>query len=66
LERMSKQKINFNCPVLTVKTLDEMAAADHRDRTSMILKAIDFYIVSHPPTTPNGAKPNTKKKAGAR
>jgi hypothetical protein len=61
LDCMSTQKVNFNCPVPMVKKLDEMAAADHRDRTSMILKAIDYFINNHPPTTPNGKKAATKK-----
>jgi hypothetical protein len=61
VECMSTQKVNFNCPTPTVKVLDEMAAADHRDRTSLILKALDFYITSHQTTTTNGKKSATKK-----
>jgi hypothetical protein len=64
---MTKQKINFYCPSATVKVIDDMAAADHRDRTSMLNKIVDDYITSHPAPPPanNGSKPTTKK-AGAR
>lgn len=63
---MDKMKLNFYCPTSTVKVLDELAAADHRDRTSMLNKIIDFYLqrnghaihALHPKTT--------TKKAGAR
>jgi hypothetical protein len=60
---MTKTKLNFYCPSATVKVLDEMAAADHRDRTSLLNKIIDFYL-SH---QANGTKPTAaKKKAGTR
>jgi hypothetical protein len=62
---MTKQKINFYCPSATVKVLDDMAAADHRDRTSMLNKIVDDYITTHTQQpTSNGTKPT--KKAGAR
>jgi hypothetical protein len=63
---MTKTKINFYCPSATVKVLDDMAAADHRDRTSMLNKIVDDYIIAHYQQTPanNGTKPT--KKAGAR
>lgn len=61
---MDTFKVNFRCPVTTVEVIDKLAAADHRDRTSMLNKIVDFYL-SH-----NGHKPNTtpapKKKAGTR
>jgi hypothetical protein len=64
---MDKQKINFYCPSATVEVIDEMAANDHRDRTSMLNKIVDDYIKAHYQPT-NGTKPTTvtKKKAGAR
>jgi hypothetical protein len=64
---MDKQKINFYCPSATVEVIDEMAANDHRDRTSMLNKIVDDYIKAHP-IPANGTKPTTvtKKKAGAR
>jgi hypothetical protein len=68
---MDSFKVNFRCPTLTVKIVDELAAADHRDRTSMLNKIVDFYISHHP--TPNHsnneqrhAAPSKRKKAGAR
>lgn len=66
---MTKTKINFFCPTATVKIIDEMAAADHRDRTSMLNKMIDFYLsLNKLETEPNGAKRTIamKKKAGSR
>jgi hypothetical protein len=66
---MTKTKVNFYCPTATVKTIDSMAALDHRDRTSMLNKIVDDYITTHPlPAsilTSNGSKPKTKK-AGQR
>lgn len=61
---MTKTKLNFYCPSATVKIIDAMAAADLRDRTSMLNKMVNFYI-SHNPE-PNGAKPAATKKAGTR
>lgn len=47
-----------------METIEKLAAADHRDRTSMLNKIVDFYL-SH-----NGHKspitPAPKKKAGTR
>ena len=63
---MTKTKLNFYCPSATVKIIDRMAAADHRDRTSMLNKIVDDYINAHPILeSSNGAKP-TIKKAGQR
>jgi len=65
---MAKHKVNFLCPLETVKVIDDLAAADKRDRTSMLNRMIDFYLTH----TDNRAfiaqvrangKP--KKKAGA-
>jgi hypothetical protein len=74
MDSMSKTKLNFYCPTDTVEIIDRMAEADHRDRTSMLNKMIDFYLSHNPnpePATTNGAKrtatPRTaKKKAGVR
>lgn len=66
---MSKTKVNFYCPTSTVELIDEMADKDHRDRTSMLNKMIDFYFQfnGHPALVdPVWPKPTTKKKAGAR
>lgn len=59
---MTKQKINFYCPSATVEIIDRMAAADHRDRTSMLNKIVDDYITSHPAPPPisNGSKPRRR------
>ena len=56
---MEKTKLNFYCPTATVEVIDSEAKADHRDRTSLLNKMIDFYFIHHPPKTPptNGAKP---------
>jgi len=62
---MNKTKINFYCPTPTVEILDKMAADDHRDRTSLLNKIIDFYL-SHTLPVKNGTRPTMKKKAGAR
>jgi hypothetical protein len=62
---MTKAKVvavNFRCPARMLKDVDELAANDHRDRTSMLQKMIAFYFDNNPPT--NGAKPSAKKKAG--
>jgi hypothetical protein len=70
VDDMDKTKVNFFCPSATVKIIDEMAAADHRDRTSMLNTMVDFYLSHNNPNTKpvtNGAKRTaTKKKAGAR
>ena len=70
VDDMDKTKVNFFCPSATVKIIDEMAAADHRDRTSMLNKIVDFYLsLNNPHSEPrtNGARRTaTKKKAGAR
>jgi hypothetical protein len=66
---MTKQKVNFYCPTATVEIIDRMAAADHRDRTSMLNKIVDFYLsLNNPNIEPtNGAKRTAaKRKAGAR
>ena len=61
---MDAIKVSFRCPKTTVETIEKLAAADHRDRTSMLNKIVDFYL-SH-----NGHKsptiPAPKKKAGTR
>ncbi len=63
---MDKTKVNFYCPTATVKVIDEVAAADHRDRTSLLNKIIDFYFTHNPPNG-NGTKATApRKKAGAR
>lgn len=66
----TKQRINFLCPIATVKRIEAMAAADHRDKSSMMNKIVDFYLQNH---APNGqhiiieAKTtNSRKKAGTR
>jgi hypothetical protein len=61
---MTKQKLNFYCPSATVKVIDKMAADDHRDRTSMLNKMVDFYITAHPSIS-NGSKPTKPKKTEA-
>lgn len=58
---MDSIKVNFNCPVATVRIIDEMAKADHRDRTSMLNKIVDFYLSRHAKTTSNGTKRPTQK-----
>jgi hypothetical protein len=58
---MDKTKINFNCPTATLQVIDKMALEDHRDRTSMLNKIIDFYLTQHG----NGTA-KQKKKAGAK
>jgi metal-responsive CopG/Arc/MetJ family transcriptional regulator len=52
---VSTQKVSFNCPTATLETIDRMAEADHRDRSSMLLKIISEYLSQQP-----------KKKAGTR
>ena len=65
MEAMTKRKINFYCPSATVEIIDAMAEADHRDRTSMLNKIVDFYLSHHTEPQPtNGTKPT--RKAGAR
>jgi hypothetical protein len=69
----TKGRINFVCPAATVQLLEEMAEADHRTKSSLMNKIVDFYLQHH---APNGqpkaimieAKPTThsQKKAGAR
>jgi len=66
---MSKHKVNFWCPMDTVKVIDELAEADQRDRTSMLNRIIDFYL-SHDDNqafiSQVRANGKTKKKAGSR
>jgi hypothetical protein len=68
----SKTRLNFLCPTATVKRIIEMAEADHRDKSSMLNKIVDFYLQHH---TPNGqpllimgeTKPTTHRtKVGSR
>ena len=59
---MASVKINFRCPEHLARAIDEEAAADHRDRTSLLTKIIASYYENK-----NGKKPTTpRKKAGAR
>ena len=44
---MDKSKVNFNISTATLKVVDQLAADDHRDRTSMINKIIDTYLTQH-------------------
>jgi hypothetical protein len=64
---MSKHKVNFLCPMETVKVIDDLAEADHRDRTSMLNRIIDFYL-SHNDNqafiSQVKANGRTKKKVG--
>jgi len=65
---MTKHKVNFLCPMETVKVIDDLAQADHRDRTSMLNRMIDFYL-SHNENKAfiTQVKANGKtKKAGSR
>jgi hypothetical protein len=55
---MEKITINFRCPAEVVATIDAEAAADHRDRTSLLNKIIAFYYKHNPP------KGAPKKKTG--
>jgi predicted transcriptional regulator len=63
---MTTKPVNFRCPIETVKVIDEMAEADHRDRSSMLNFIVSQFIVEHPERTTNGKKPTPKKKAGTR
>ena len=61
VDSMTKLKLNFYCPAPTVRVIDAMAKNDHRDRTSMLNKMIDFYLAHHdsnqtPPETAQIAK----------
>jgi len=56
---MTKIPITFRCPPDLVKVLDDDAAADHRDRSNLILKIITLYYQNK-----NGHKPPARKKAG--
>lgn len=68
-----KTRVNFLCPTAMMRRVEALAEADHRDKSSMLNKIVDFYLQHH---TPNGqttatmieAKPHTqhRKKAGAR
>ena len=66
---MSKHKVNFLCPLETVKVIDDLAEADHRDRTSMLNRIIDFYL-RHDDNqafiTQVKVNGKAKKKAGSR
>lgn len=70
-DKPDKTRINFLCPTKTVERIEEMAEADHRDKSSMMNKIVDFYMQHH---SPNGKptvflgemKPHSKKKAGSR
>jgi hypothetical protein len=57
---METINISFRCPAHLIKEVDEEAARDHRDRTSMLVKIIAVHLEN------NGDKPTPKKKAGPR
>ena len=59
---MENIQVNFRLPADRLKVIDEEAAADHRDRTSMLHKIIAYYYDHNPPQ--NGT--TKKKKAGSR
>ena len=65
---MSKHKVNFLCPIETVKVIDALAEADQRDRTFMLNRMIDFYL-SHDDNqafiSQVKANGKPKKKAGS-
>ena len=66
---MDKHKVNFLCPMETVKVIDDLAQADHRDRTSMLNRMIDFYLSHDENQTfiaQVRANGKNKKKAGPR
>lgn len=44
MDYMKTAKVSFNCPTTTVEILDRMAEEDHRDRSSLLNKIIDFYL----------------------
>jgi Ribbon-helix-helix protein, copG family len=56
---MDDARINFRLPAETLKAIDEEAAADHRDRTSMMHKIIAYWFENNPPR-------KAVKKAGSR
>ena len=57
--------MNYYMPTATVNEIDKRAAADHRDRTSMLNKIVSEWLADHPATQPtNGTKPT--QKAGVR
>jgi predicted transcriptional regulator len=64
---MDTTKLTFRCPVNNVARLDEIAEADHRDRSSMLNKIVATYISQHKPDN-NGDRPTAapRKKAGTR
>jgi predicted transcriptional regulator len=53
--------VSFRCPDDLVKKLEADARADHRKRSSFILKIVSLYYENK-----NGKKPQTRKKAGSR
>jgi hypothetical protein len=63
----NKTRVNFLCPSATVQRIEEMAEADHRDKSSMMNKIVDFYLQHH---SAGGifieAKTPARKKAGSR
>jgi predicted transcriptional regulator len=61
---MVTTQLTFRCPTRTAEALDEMAEAEHRDRSSMLNYIVAQYISQHhqPTTKPN----NNRKKAGVR
>jgi len=67
---MNKTRINFLCPTPTVRILDAMAEADHRDRSSMLNKIIDYYLKDsangHAHAVGEAKAVTAKKKAGTR
>ena len=57
-----------------IQTVDQMAADDHRDRTSMLVKIIATYLDNNPQSAPvaapitangHGTKTSTKPKKKA-
>ena len=44
---MDAIKVNFRVSTDTVDVVDALAKADHRDRTSMLNRILDFYL-NHP------------------
>jgi hypothetical protein len=65
---MSKKKVNFYCPTATVAIIDGLAEDDHRDRTYVLNRIIEFYLEAKGLAAPTARtrKPPTKQKAGAR
>jgi hypothetical protein len=70
---VTKTRVNFLCPSATVKIIERMAEADHRDKSSMMNKIVDFYLLYHaadgtPMLLLGDTKPHnsTNRKAGSR